>query len=137
MIAQANSSESLLVDNITHAFAGMLIAEACVPKGHEERRRVRRLAYATSILANNIPDADFVLTGLSGGPLGYLLRHRGHTHTLLLALPQAALVWLAVLGWARLRRIALGRMICPLVETMVVSFSAMVIGSDLSEVRQL
>src|SRR5690606_27267124 len=35
-----------------------------------------------SALANNVPDGDMVLTPLTGGKLGYLLHHRGHTHTL-------------------------------------------------------
>jgi inner membrane protein len=39
-------------------------------------------------------------------PLGYLLHHRGHTHTLLYALPQALLVWaLICLFWPSARRL--------------------------------
>jgi ribosomal protein L28 len=39
-----------------------------------------------SILANNAPDLDIVYIGITGGKLGYLLHHRGHTHTLVATL---------------------------------------------------
>jgi inner membrane protein len=49
-------------------------------------------------LASNFPDLDLVLTRLLEAPLGYLLHHRGHTHTLVGALGEVAvllgLVWL-------------------------------------------
>jgi inner membrane protein len=41
----------------------------------------RRLFLAAGILASNLPDLDLLATGLSPEPLGYLLHHRGHTHT--------------------------------------------------------
>ena len=56
--------------------------------------------------ASNFPDLDLVFTSLLPRPLGYLLHHRGHTHTLLFALPQAlllaALIWLL---WPAARRL--------------------------------
>jgi sec-independent protein translocase protein TatC len=44
------------------------------------------------VLAGNFPDLDLVLTPLLPAPLGYLLHHRGHTHTVLYALPQMLLL---------------------------------------------
>jgi inner membrane protein len=49
----------------------------------------------TAVLANNAPDLDFVYVGITGGKLGYLLHHRGHTHTLA-ALPALALLCIAI-----------------------------------------
>ncbi|HEX2876136.1 MAG TPA: metal-dependent hydrolase [Polyangiaceae bacterium] len=91
------------MDNVTHALAGMLVAEAvCVARG-ETRAELRAAAYLVSALANNLPDIDIVYTWISGPkPLGSLLHHRGHTHTLLLALPGAWLLGVAV--WRRFSR---------------------------------
>jgi inner membrane protein len=88
------------LDNITHALAGMLLAEAvCVARG-ETRQPLRAAAYLVSALANNLPDIDIVYTWITGPkPLGSLLHHRGHTHTLLLALPGAWLLALGVWRW--------------------------------------
>jgi inner membrane protein len=61
---------------------------------------------ATCALAGNFPDLDLVLTSLLPAPLGYLLHHRGHTHTLLYALPQAMLLAaLLYLLWPAARRL--------------------------------
>jgi inner membrane protein len=57
--------------------------------------RQRAAVLTTAALANNAPDLDFVYVGITGGKLGYLLHHRGHTHTLA-ALPLLALFCLAV-----------------------------------------
>src|SRR5262245_50347002 len=59
--------------------------------------RQRSAALTTAVLANNLPDFDFVYVGITGGKLGYLLHHRGHTHTLAAVLP-LALVCLAVVA---------------------------------------
>lgn len=57
--------------------------------------RQRAALLTTAVLANNAPDLDFVYVGITGGKLGYLLHHRGHTHTLA-ALPALALLCLAI-----------------------------------------
>jgi inner membrane protein len=60
---------------------------------------IRPAAYAISIFANNVPDLDFIYMGITSGELGYLLHHRGHTHTLALGVPlglACAMAWLAV-----------------------------------------
>ena len=56
------------------------------------------------VIGSNLPDADLLYTSFAGGPLAYVLQHRGYTHTLLGALVGAVLLWLACLLWVRLRR---------------------------------
>jgi inner membrane protein len=91
------------MDNLSHTLAGLAAAELlhrCLPAEPDPaRQRIRhRLLLVACTLASNFPDLDLVLTPLLPEPLGYLLHHRGHTHTLLYALPQAvllcALLWL-------------------------------------------
>ena len=99
------------MDNISHSVAGLAIGETihrCLPAEPESAAQsVRRRMLLTSCwLASNFPDLDLVLTGQLPPPLGYLLHHRGHTHTLLYLLPQAlviiALIWLL---WPNARRL--------------------------------
>jgi inner membrane protein len=95
------------MDNLTHALAGLALAEAALQwraarAGREASAGFARLAYLTSAVANNVPDADAVYTWITGGPLGYLLHHRGHTHTAPVALTLGALT--AAAGLARARR---------------------------------
>jgi inner membrane protein len=88
------------VDNVTHSLAGMLLAEAALVARRESRPQLRAAAYLASALANNLPDSDILYTWITGPkPLGSLLHHRGHTHTLLVALPMAWLLGLALWRW--------------------------------------
>ena len=99
------------MDNLSHSVASLLAGEimhrslAPEPDGNSHGLR-RRLMLVTCALAGNFPDLDLVLTPLLPAPLGYLLHHRGHTHTLLYALPQmlllAALIWAL---WPNARRL--------------------------------
>ena len=87
------------MDNLTHALVGLLCAEAVVRV--VERRRAlepwpRRAIYAFSMIGNNLPDLDFSYSSISGKTFGYLLQHRGYTHTVPAALG-FALAMLAVL----------------------------------------
>jgi inner membrane protein len=82
------------LDNLTHTLAGLLLADLTVTAfgkrtGGASNHAFRDAAFATSVLANNFPDLDFLYAGITDGKLGYLLHHRGHTHTLALVLPQA------------------------------------------------
>nr|WP_315261425.1 metal-dependent hydrolase [uncultured Duganella sp.] len=90
------------MDNITHSIigfgAGELIHRSLPPEPEAPAQRVRhRLLLLACALASNFPDLDLFLTRLLPAPLGYLLHHRGHTHTALWAIPQALL--LAGLLW--------------------------------------
>jgi len=75
------------VDNITHSIVGFWMGETLhraqapleTPQAQERRRT---LYIGASIVANNLPDLDLILTPLLPAPLGYLMHHRGHTHTL-------------------------------------------------------
>lgn len=91
------------MDNLSHSVASLLAGEimhrSLPPEADEDSHGLRRrLMLVTCALAGNFPDLDLVLTPLLPAPLGYLLHHRGHTHTLLYALPQMLL--LAALTWA-------------------------------------
>lgn len=78
------------MDNVTHSLIGIVLAHLFV-----REPRIRTAAMWTGVLASNFPDIDLVLRPFfADAKLGYLVHHRGHTHTLLLALLQAPLaVW--------------------------------------------
>ncbi len=80
------------MDNVTHTLAGLAVAHAALylRAGRTPAPATRPLQLATlltSALANNAPDLDFIYSGITAGKLGYLLHHRGHTHTLLAVAP--------------------------------------------------
>lgn len=89
------------MDNVTHAITGIIAAEAVVHLrlrlGDDVTPAWTRAAWVISALGQNMADADAIYTGITEGPLGYLLHHRGHTHTLVLA-PVMALVAYAIGG---------------------------------------
>jgi inner membrane protein len=99
------------MDNITHSVVGLgigaLVDRSVAPESSPVDQRVRsRLLLVLGCLASNFPDLDLVLTRLLAPPLGYLLHHRGHTHTLLGACGEIVvllgLVWLL---WPAARRL--------------------------------
>jgi inner membrane protein len=99
------------MDNLTHSVVGLGIGaliDRSLPAEADpvrERRRTR-LLLVICCLASNFPDLDLVLTPLLDAPLGYLLHHRGHTHTLLAAIGEAALLLgLTWLSWPGARRL--------------------------------
>lgn len=88
------------MDNVTHALAGLLLADIAVRvlehrQGRPVARPVRRTAAVLGVVAAELPDLDILYSGpvLGMGKLGYLLHHRGHTHTLLLAVVAAFVLW--------------------------------------------
>ena len=97
------------MDNITHSVVGLgvgeLIQRSLPPEAAEARQKTRhRLLLTACALASNFPDLDLFLTQQLPPPLGYLLHHRGHTHTLLYLLPQALLLLAALwLLWPNAR----------------------------------
>lgn len=100
------------MDNLSHTVAGLaageLIHRLLPREADPERQSTRRRTLLFSCAAaNNVPDLDLFLTYLLPKPLGYLLHHRGHTHTLLYAIPQAILLLLVtLLAWPKARRLA-------------------------------
>lgn len=95
------------MDNVTHALAGCLLAAATVAiverRGVVLPRSFRTIATTVGIAAAELPDADLIYAGnrLGMGSLGYLLHHRGHTHTVLFAVLGGLLVWLAALVFSK------------------------------------
>src|SRR5688500_8355888 len=94
---------------------GVFMAEAAIriresrSAGGRPADGLRASAMLVSILANNAPDADSFYASLITDPLGSLLHHRGHTHTLTLVPFLAALCVGVALGVARLRGIRFER----------------------------
>jgi inner membrane protein len=99
------------MDNLSHSVAslaaGALLHRSLPSESDNDSQRIRhRLMLIACWLAGNFPDLDLVLTPLLPAPLGYLLHHRGHTHTILYALPQAMLLALLLyLLWPAARRL--------------------------------
>jgi inner membrane protein len=99
------------MDNLSHSVASLLAGEilhrSLRTEADADQNTLRRsLMLTTCALAGNFPDLDLVLTPLLPAPLGYLLHHRGHTHTVLYAFPQAMLLAvLLYLLWPSARRL--------------------------------
>ena len=79
------------MDNVTHTLAGLVLAEAAVrlrarTTGSEASPRFRAFAAVSSLIAANLPDFDLLYTGVGGDRLAYMLHHRGHTHTVVIAI---------------------------------------------------
>jgi inner membrane protein len=83
------------MDNLTHSLLGGALAHLALPRGADPP--ARRVFFAVGIVAANLPDIDLLFTGITPRPLGYLLHHRGHTHTLVGLLVGALL--LAGVAW--------------------------------------
>lgn len=90
------------LDNLTHTLAGLIAAETLIafsPHQAALAGRTRRLLLGASAVANNLPDADFVYTHITPGKFGYLLHHRGHTHTLIFGLLLGLATYLLFARW--------------------------------------
>jgi inner membrane protein len=94
------------MDNVTHGLAGMLMADVAAQyvarrRGRVVSTRVRRAAVVLGLVAAEFPDSDLVYSGplVGMGPLGYLLHHRGHTHTLIWATISAVVLWGVTRWW--------------------------------------
>lgn len=87
------------MDNLTHSLAGFAVVECARPRSLS--RKAYLLAQFVSFGANNLPDLDFVYSRITEGKLGYLLHHRGHTHTLPVTLLLSALLASIVIFLAR------------------------------------
>jgi inner membrane protein len=73
------------MDNITHSLIGYALGRATTRRRSDAEQRAGIWA---SIAASNAPDLDFIAGLVSNhAKLSYLSHHRGHTHTLLLAVP--------------------------------------------------
>lgn len=93
------------MDNITHSLFGAAVSESLWASLPEEKKRsfapqTRKALFLTSVIGNNLPDLDFLYAPFmhANHQLGNLLHHRGHTHTVPIAILQSFLM----LGLARL-----------------------------------
>jgi inner membrane protein len=87
------------VDNITHSLFGATVSETLWVALPESTKRTlapqtRRALFLASVFGNNLPDFDFLYAPLmhANPQLGNLLHHRGHTHTVPIALLQGLLM---------------------------------------------
>ena len=89
------------MDNVTHAFIGAAMGECAAPR--DASSRTRAVYVAAGAIAANAPDVDLLYTWITEAPLGYLLHHRGHSHTLPGLAALGLVIWagLRLLPWTR------------------------------------
>jgi len=78
------------MENLTHSLVGAVLAEATLP--NDATRTQRTIFFSAGVIAANLPDGDLFYSNIMSPPLGYLLQHRGYTHTIVGCLALAALV---------------------------------------------
>lgn len=99
------------MDNVSHAVvslvAGELLHRSLPFEASDEKQSLRqKLILFTACAAGNFPDLDLVLYPLLKRPLGYLLHHRGHSHTLAGVCLEAVLLFAIVYAlWPAARRL--------------------------------
>ena len=99
------------MDNISHAVvsmvAGELLHRTLPAESTDKAQSLRqKLLIFTAAAAGNFPDLDLVLYPLMKKPLGYLLHHRGHSHTLVGACFESLLLFAITLAlWPAARRL--------------------------------
>ena len=96
------------LDNLTHSLVGLLAAEVVIrtrergkPGARSLNPWTRSAVYVLSIVGNNLPDVDFSYSRISGKTFGYLLQHRGYTHTVPAAILFAVLMMALALAFAK------------------------------------
>lgn len=102
------------LDNLTHSLVGLWCAEVVVRTRERGARPpldpwTRAAVYVFAIVGNNAPDSDFSYSSISGKTFGYLLQHRGYTHTLPAVVGFALLMLGALALLARVRNKTLAR----------------------------
>ena len=95
------------MDNITHTIIGALVGEVAARVAPSARSTLpattrRNLCVTLAAVGSNLPDTD-LLYSFFGGKLNYLLHHRGHTHTILIALLLGAAALALTRWWVRWR----------------------------------
>lgn len=96
------------MDNVTHSLAGLVLAESMTRlRAHstvaERPAALGAMTAISSIVAANLPDADLFYSGVGGNRLRYMLHHRGYTHTVVVAVLGAVLLWALVSLFLRWR----------------------------------
>jgi len=119
-----------VVDTLTHALSGALLARATAPEDAPPRSLLRRIA--AGFFACAAPDLDFVVAFV--GPVEYLQNHRGVTHSLVL-LPLWALLFSWVLakilreprGWRSLYGVAALGLALHIAGDVITSYGTMIL----------
>lgn len=98
------------MDNITHTIIGTLVGEVAARAAPGRRGTLppatrRNLCVTLGAIGSNLPDFD-LLYSFFGGKLNYLLHHRGHTHTILVALLLGAAVLVITRWWIQRRNLS-------------------------------
>jgi inner membrane protein len=102
------------VENLTHTLIGLAAGESFVrctrsaeslETGRGLPQAARRSLFVTlAAIGGNAPDVDLAWSyGRSDGTLGYMLEHRGYTHTVLGCLVLAGLLYAGAEWWMRQR----------------------------------
>jgi inner membrane protein len=99
------------------------MAECAMPS--PSSARTRTLFMCVGVVAANAPDVDVLYTGITEEPIGYLLHHRGHSHTL------PGLAALALLIYATLRLLPFTRRALEGIEQRWLLLIAAALGSHL------
>jgi inner membrane protein len=69
------------VDNLTHSLIGLCIGKSAKASSKSDRHQ----NVIAAVIASNIPDVDILYYWISGAPpIGYLMQHRGYTHTVII-----------------------------------------------------
>lgn len=95
------------MDNVTHTIIGTLVGEVAARVAPSRKSTLpattrRNLCVTLAAIGSNLPDSD-LLYSFFGGKLNYLLHHRGHTHTILIALLLGAAALAIARWWIRRR----------------------------------
>ena len=95
------------MDNVTHTIIGTLVGEVAARVAPSQKSTLpaatrRNLCVTLGAIGSNLPDSD-LLYSFIGRKLNYLLHHRGHTHTILIALLLGAATLGITRWWIRRR----------------------------------
>lgn len=92
-----------LVDNFTHTLVGIALAEATC-RVRKQTGAARKAVFVAAIAGSNFPDLDLLMHFVDPTRIGYLLNHRGHSHTYLILLPQLLLILGAFALYGKLKK---------------------------------
>lgn len=90
------------MDNVTHSLVGIALADSVM--GKRMAGTQRPMIVGAAMIAANLPDIDLAYSAITPAPLGYLLHHRGHTHTVLGLGVLAAIMFVAYVWFPGVRK---------------------------------
>jgi len=99
------------MDNLTHSLIGLVAGEvaarALPARSSTLPADTRRgILLCMGVVGSNLPDIDLLWSMSTGDQLGYLLEHRGYTHTVLGCLLLATLLYGGAWLWLRIRSLS-------------------------------